>query len=253
MRSVSLENIKRLKQATGGTVNDIVMAICAGGLREYLLSHNALPDRPLRAMVPVSLRTGKEDDPWTNMVSDIFPEVPTNCADPLERITRSREAMVAAKRTFDLVPAAELMDLTHYSTPLLATAAVRLASQLKVADLGVQPFNVTISNVPGPRQPLYFAGAKLAHQFPVSIVTEGQGLNITLTSYLDRLDFGFLADRELVPDLWDLADMHVAEISRLFEATGAEWAETPRAAYPRRGPVKRSKAPTAATKKPTSE
>lgn len=253
MRSVSLENVKRLKQVTGGTVNDIVMAICAGGLREYLLAHNALPDRPLRAMVPVSLRTGNEKDPWTNRVSDIFPELPTNCADPLERISRSREAMLAAKRTFDLVPAAELMDLTQYSTPLLATAAVRLASQLKVADVGAPPFNVTISNVPGPRQPLYFAGAQLAHQFPVSIVTEGQGLNITLTSYLDRLDFGFIADRDLVPDLWDLADMHVAEISRLFEATGAEWAEAPRAAYPRRGPVKRTKAPTAARKRPTSK
>lgn len=239
MRSVSLENVKRLKQITGGTVNDIVMAICAGGLREYLIAHDALPDRPLRAMVPVSLRTGKEEDPWTNRVSDIFPEIPTNCEDPLERIARCREAMLSAKRTFELVPAAELMDLTHYSTPLLATAAVRLAAQLKVADLGVQPFNVTISNVPGPRQPLYFAGAKLAHQFPVSIVTEGQGLNITLTSYLDRLDFGFLADRDLVPDLWDLADMHVAEISRLFEATGAEWAEPPREAFPRRGPVTR--------------
>jgi diacylglycerol O-acyltransferase / wax synthase len=249
MRTVSLENIKRLKQATGGTVNDIVMAICAGGLREYLLAHDALPDRPLRAMVPVSLRTGKEEDPWTNRVSDIFPELPTNCEDPLERVARCRAAMQSAKRTFELVPAAELMDLTHYSTPLMATAAFRLASQFRLGDLGVQAFNVTISNVPGPRQPLYFDGAKLEHQFPVSIVMDGQGLNVTVASYLDRLDFGFVADRDLVPDLWDLADMHVAEVTRLFEATGAEWAEPPRAAFPRRGPVNRAQAANSAAVK----
>jgi WS/DGAT/MGAT family acyltransferase len=220
------------------------MAICAGGLREYLLAHDALPDRPLRAMVPVSLRTGNEADPWTNRVSDIFPELPTNCDDPLERVARCRAAMQEAKRTFELVPAAELMDLTHYSTPLLATAAVRLASQLRLADRVAQPFNLTISNVPGPRQPLYFAGAKLNHQFPVSIVTEGQGLNITVASYLDRLDFGFIADRDLVPDLWDLADLHIAEVTRLFDATDAKWAEPPRPAFPRGGPVKRAQTAT---------
>jgi WS/DGAT/MGAT family acyltransferase len=239
MRTTSLNNVKRLKEATGGTVNDIVMAICAGGLRQYLLAHDALPDRPLRAMVPVSIRTGEEDDPWTNRVSAIVAELPTDCADPLERVARCRQAMLDAKRTFDLVPANELVDVTRYSTPVLATSAVRLASRLRLADRIAQPFNLVISNVPGPRQPLYFAGARLCHQFPVSIVTDGQGLNITVVSYLDRLDFGFIVDRELVPDVWDLADMHVEEISRLFAASGAEWAEPPQPADPRRGPMRR--------------
>jgi diacylglycerol O-acyltransferase / wax synthase len=81
---------------------------------------------------------------------------------------------------------------------------------------------------------LYFAGAQLCHTFPVSIVADGQGLNITVASYLDRLDFGFIVDRELVPDVWHLADMHLEEIGRLFEATGAEWAEPPQPAAPRR-------------------
>ncbi len=93
MRTTSLANIKRIKEATGGTVNDVVMAICAGGLREYLLRHDALPDRPLRAMVPVSIRTGDETDPWTNRVSGIVADLPTDCADPLERVARCREAM----------------------------------------------------------------------------------------------------------------------------------------------------------------
>lgn len=237
MRTSSLENIKRLKNATGGTVNDVVMAICAGALREYLQRHDALPDRPLRAGVPVSIRTGDED-PWTNRVSMIIADLPTDCADPIERVARCREAMNEAKRQFELVPAEALVDISQFSTPVLATSAVRLASQLRLADRVDPPVNLVISNVPGPRQPLYFAGAKLAHQFPVSIVTDGQGLNITVVSYLDRLDFGFIADRELIPDLWDLADLHIDEISRLFEATGAEWAQPPQAPFPRRGSVK---------------
>lgn len=235
MRTTSLDNVKRLKDVTGSTVNDIVMAICAGALREYLLAHDALPDRPLRAMVPVSIRTGDEADPWTNRVSAIVAELPTDCDDPVERIARCRKAMQDAKRTHELVPAAELVDLSRYSPPVLSTAAVRLACRLRLADRMSQPFNLVISNVPGARQPMYFAGAKLCHQFPVSIVTDGQGLNVTVVSYLDRLDFGFIADRELIPDVWDLADLHVAEITRLFDATGAEWAQPPQPAYPRRG------------------
>jgi len=130
---------------------------------------------------------------------------------------------------------------------VLATCAVRLVSRLRLADRVAQPFNLVISNVPGPRQPLYFAGAKLCHQFPVSIVTDGQGLNITVVSYLDRLDFGFIVDRDLVPDVWDLADMHIAEIGRLFEATGAQWAQPPQPALPRRRPTKRASATTTPT------
>ena len=100
MRSTSLENLKRLKEATGGTLNDVVMAICTGALREYLIEHDCLPDAPLRAMVPVSIRTGKEEDPWTNRVSAIVADLPTNCADPIERVALCREAMNVAKRQF---------------------------------------------------------------------------------------------------------------------------------------------------------
>ena len=90
------------------------------------------------------------------------------------------------------------------------------------------PANVTISNVPGPRQPLYFAGARMDNYIPVSTIADGMGLNITVHSYMNRLDFGLIADRELVPDLWDMVDMHIDEIARLFDATGAEWVEPQR-------------------------
>jgi diacylglycerol O-acyltransferase len=256
MRSNSLENIKALKDATGCTVNDIVMAVCAGALREYLLRHDALPDKPLRAMVPVSIRTGEEEDPWTN------------CDDPLERVMRCHDAMNAAKRQMDLIPATAVTDISQFTSPVVATSAMRLVTRLRLADRVTMPANVVISNVPGPRQNLYFAGARMAHYIPVSTVTEGMGLNITVHSYLDRLDFGLIACRELVPDLWDMADLHIDEIGRLFEATGATWAEPQAAPSMRRGgggvkpvarrapqasPAKKSTAKKSAAKKSTAK
>ncbi|MGI9029892.1 MAG: WS/DGAT/MGAT family O-acyltransferase [Ilumatobacteraceae bacterium] len=240
MRSASLSNLKRLKDATGGTLNDVVMAISAGALREYLLRHDALPDKPLRAMVPVSIRTGDEEDTWTNRVSGIIADLPTDCADPIERVVRCREAMNEAKRQFELVPAQSLVDITQYASPVVATSAIRLASQLRLANRMTMPINVIISNVPGPRQPLYFSGSQLEQYIPVSTIAEGMGLNITVHSYLDEMTWGLIACRELVPDLWDMVDLHIDEIDRLFEATGAEWAEPKKPAPPRRGPARRA-------------
>ncbi len=225
MRSTSLSNLKRLKDATGGTLNDVVMAICAGALREYLIEKDALTDQPLRAMVPVSIRTGNEEDPWTNRVSALVADLPTNCADPIERVALCREAMGAGKHQFDMMPAEALGQSSDYTSPLVAASALRLVSRLKIADRINSPINVVISNVPGPRTPLYFAGAKLDAYIPVSTISDGVGLNITVHSYDDRMDFGLIADRDLIPDLWHLVDLHIAEIERLFEATGAEWAE----------------------------
>jgi diacylglycerol O-acyltransferase len=218
MRSVPLSLVKQLKDATGGTVNDVVMAVCAGALREYLLRHDALPDAPLRAMVPVSIRTGLEEDPWTNRVSAIVAALPTDVDDPLERVARCRAAMLDAKHQLELVPADALTQATDTLSPVVATAAVRLVARL--SNRVTLPANVVISNVPGPRQPLYFAGAKLVSYIPVSTITNGVGLNITVHSYEDRLDIGLVADRDLVPDLWDLVDLHVAEIDRLLTAAG---------------------------------
>ena len=257
MRSASLSNIKRLKDATGGTVNDVVMAIVAGALREYLLMHDALPDRPLRAMVPVSIRTGDEDDTWTNRVSGLVADLPTDSPDPIERVERCRQAMDVAKRQFELVPADALADITQFASPVVATSAIRLASQLRLADRVQSPVNVVVSNVPGPRQPLYFSGAQLEQYIPVSTIAEGMGLNITVHSYLDELTFGLISCRELVPDLWKMVDLHIDEIDRLFEATGAEWVVPPRPAPPRRGPARprATKAAKAAAKpaKPTKK
>jgi len=244
MRSTALANIKVLKDTSGCTVNDIVMAVCSGALRAYLLRHDSLPDEPLRAMVPVSIRTGLEADPWTNRVGGIIADLPTNCADPIERLRRCHEAMQEAKHQMDVLPAEDIAELAQVAPPLAATAAMRLQQRLRLADRVNLPMNVVISNVPGPRSALYFAGAKMTNYIPVSTIADDMGLNITVHSYLDRLDFGLIADRELVPDLWDLVDLHIDEIGVLFDATGAEWAE------PQAEPsMRRGSAETAVTRK----
>ena len=127
-----------------------------------------------------------------------------------------------AKKNFDLVPAATLTEAQQFTSPVLAAGAMRLASRMKLADRMRPPLNLVISNVPGPRTARYLAGAKLQAYSPVSMITEGMGLNITVHSYEDHLDFGLIADRELIPDLWDLVDLHIAEVDRLFEDTGTE-------------------------------
>ena len=133
----------------------------------------------------------------------------------------------------------------------MATSAIRLAARLRLADRMAPPVNVIISNVPGPRQPLYLDGARLQQYIPVSTIGEGMGLNITVHSYLDELDFGLVSCRELVPDLWDMVDLHIDEIAVLFDATGAEWAEPPRPApaappHRRRAPASKPAAKKAA-------
>jgi diacylglycerol O-acyltransferase len=251
MRNAKLNDLKRIKAETGGTLNDIVMAICAGALRNYLIEHDALPDRALRAMVPVSIRTGDEEEPWTNRVSGLVVDLPTHLELPLERIGACREAMDRAKRQFELVPAEALVDIQQYSSPVVATAAIRLASRLKLADRIDAPINVIISNVPGPRQPLYMQGSRMRTYIPVSTIAEGMGLNITVHSYLDELEFGLIACRELVPDLWHMIDLHVAEIDVLADAAGVDRPVTP--PTPIKGAAKRPAKKATARRKATAK
>jgi len=218
-RSAPLDTVKGVKNALGATVNDVVMAVCAGGLRTWLEAHDALTDRPLAAMVPVSIRTGKETEKWTNRVSGIFAALPTNEPDPVQRVAKVHESMVGAKGLFDAVPADALTDFTQFAPPAVFARAMRTATRLTASS---SPINVVISNVPGPRTPLYTAGARLEHYYPVSTIVDGQGLNITVQSYLDTLDFGLIACRELVPDVWDLTDMIVDDLRTIGKAVGVD-------------------------------
>ena len=216
--TLSLSDAKEVKNALGCTLNDIVMSLTAGVLRSYLLKHDALPDAPLIAMVPVSIRQQEEADTYSNRVSAIFAPLATDVDDPVERTRRISEAMIGAKQTHEAVPAALLQDFTQFATPAVATLANRLLVRTRMADRFSSPINVVISNVPGPRYPLYSAGARLDHFYPVSTVVDGIGLNVTVQSYLDNLDFGLVADRDLVPDLWYMMRLFHDELDALRTA-----------------------------------
>jgi diacylglycerol O-acyltransferase len=214
-RSVSMDAVKAIKSAAGCTVNDVVMSVCAGGLRTYLERRGALPDQPLVAMVPVSIRTGEEAERWTNRVSAIFAGLPTDEPDPLQRIARVNASMRAAKELHDALPADQLTEFADFPPPAVFTRASRMATRFQLGDRANMGVNLTISNVPGPRTPLYMAGARLAHYIPVSTIVEGQGLNITVQSYVDVLDIGLVGCAELLPDLHDLLDDIVDDLEAL--------------------------------------
>ncbi len=219
--SASLDAAKAIKNALGATVNDVVLAVCAGGLRTWLICHDALPDDLLVALVPVSIRTGKETDRWTNRVSMLSTVLPTDQSDPVERVRRVHEAMASSKDIFHALPAERLTDVAEFPPPAVFARAMRLSARLHVGSR-FTPGNLVISNVPGPRRPLYAAkGARLEHYFPVSVVTEGQGLNITVQSYLDRLDFGLVCDPDLVPDVDAMLDAILTDLDALTNAAAS--------------------------------
>ena len=216
-RSIPLAEVKAIKAALGCTVNDVVMAMCAGALRNYLLEHEALPEDPLVAMVPVSIRTGDEVDPWTNRVSSIFVTIPTDVDDPAGRISAIGATMAEGKHRHDLLPADLIVEAASIAPGLIAHTAARIAMNPRVANTGRTVANVTISNVPGPRDPLSLGAAPVRHYVPVSTIVDGQGLNITVQSYCDMLDLGLVSCRELVPDLDRLAELHLEEFAVLKE------------------------------------
>ncbi len=216
--SLPLDDVKAVKQRLGGTVNDVVMAMCAGALRRWLIEHDALAAEPLLAMVPVSVRTDEQRGTHGNRVSAMIAELPTNVADPIERFNRTRTEMKIAKEQHQAIPAEMLQDITQFTPPSVLGMASRVVARTKIADRINPPFNVTISNVPGPQFPLYSAGAMLRGIYPLSAIADGAGLNMTLMSYNGHLDFGFLACREMIPDVWRLIDEIGEELATLLKA-----------------------------------
>jgi diacylglycerol O-acyltransferase len=215
-----LSEVKRLRGShdkAGLTVNDAVMALCTGALRRWLQLHAALPTAPLVAAVPVSVRTRNEKGTFGNKVSMMLAPLPTNLADPRERLAAMHEAMRSAKDQHGAIPASLLADVSEFAMPALANQAWRLSAKLRLLERA-NPFNLIISNVPGPNVPLYFAGAKLLAYYPVSALVDGQGLNITVMSYRGNLYFGLIACRKLVPDLDVMAGFLRDELEELTSA-----------------------------------
>ena len=204
MASMPLDEAKAVKNALGCTLNDVVLATATGALRTYLQSLDALPDRPLLAACPVSIRDGSDDIESANKVSAMFVSLPTHLEDPAARLDALREATRGAKDEHQAVGARTIMELGELGGPRTFGLANRFLGSL--AGRGPVPVNLVISNVPGPPFPLYLAGARLVSMLPLGPPIDGAGLNITVLSYIDRIDWGFIACRELAPHFHRLAD-----------------------------------------------
>ncbi|MDK2145736.1 WS/DGAT/MGAT family O-acyltransferase [Acinetobacter baumannii] len=208
-QSFELSRLRKISKVLGVTINDVVLAVCSGALREYLISHNSLPKKPLIAMVPASLRT--DDSDVSNRITMILANLGTHKDQPLERLEIIRRSMQNSKQRFSRMTANEIL---NYSAVVYGPAGLNIMSGMLPKR---QAFNLVISNVPGPREPLYWNGAKLDALYPASIVMDGQALNITMTSYLDKLEVGLTACRNALPKMQNLLTHLEDEIQRFEE------------------------------------
>jgi diacylglycerol O-acyltransferase / wax synthase len=212
---LSLEAVKRVKNTYDCTVNDVVVSVCAGAVRRWLAEHDELPDEPLVAQIPVSVRTSEQAGTFGNRIMLMSAPLFTNEADPEERLRQTHESLRVMKERHRALPAELLQDVNHFIPPAVFSRAARVTFALS-SGAARPTWNLVISNVPGPQFPLYCAGARLEAHYPVSVITDGMGLNITVMSYRGKLDFGLIADRDQMPDLWRLLDWLDDELQELL-------------------------------------
>jgi diacylglycerol O-acyltransferase / wax synthase len=203
--TLPLPELKALGRAHEATINDMVLMVCSTALRRYFSKRRVLPRKSLVAAVPISLRE-KGDTRSDNQASMSLVSLGTNIADPSRRMAHVKAATAAMKSTMGSVKSILPTDFPSLGIPWLIEAATSLYGLAKVADRIPQVANVVISNVPGPPVPLYMAGAKMLTNYPTSIIVHGIGLNITVQSYAQSLDFGLIADAAAMPDVRELAD-----------------------------------------------
>ncbi|MGH2901550.1 MAG: WS/DGAT/MGAT family O-acyltransferase [Solirubrobacteraceae bacterium] len=234
---LSLADVKAVKNAHGCTVNDVIVSICAGTVRRWLAAHDELPGEPLVAQIPISVRTEEQIGTYGNRIMLMAAPLHTEVDDPVERLHRTHESLGDMKDRHRALPASLLADANHFIPPAVFSRAARLTFGIATSGRGRPVWNLVISNVPGPQFPLYCAGAKLVANYPVSVITHGMGLNITVMSYMGHLDFGIVADREQMPDVALLMGWLGEELALLIAA-----AETPTpTAKPKRATPKRAK------------
>ena len=202
---VSLDEAKMVKNKLGGTVNDVVLALCSGALRSYFTGRGETLDSDLVGMVPISVRTDDEKGAMGNRVSSMLVSLASTIEDPVERLHAITEGTQGAKDQDKAIGADTLADWTEFAAPAVAARAARLYSRMRLADRHRPIFNVTISNVPGPNFPLYSAGARMVAMYPMGPVADGAALNITVMSYMGTMFFGLNGCKETVPDVWDIA------------------------------------------------
>jgi diacylglycerol O-acyltransferase len=214
-QSWPIKRFVAIKDAAGVTLNDVVLAMCAGALRAYLIEQDALPDRPLIAMVPVNLRAEDDHSSGGNQVGSILCSLATDVRDPAQRLAIIHDSITGNKEVFQQLPRLQQLALSAFNVaPLALTLIPALAAAAS------PPFNIVISNVPGAREPLYWRGARLDGNYPLSIALDGQALNITLSNNADNLDFGLVGCRRSIPHLQRLLGQLEDSLTALEEAVG---------------------------------
>ncbi len=210
----NVERLKRVAKASHGTLNDVVLALCAGALRRFLQEQHELPKEPLTAMLPVNIRP-KDDPGGGNAVGAILASLATDITEPLARINAIIGSTTRAKEQLQGMSKSAILQFTSMlMAPMLLSQIPGAAGRIRPA------FNLAISNVPGPDKPLYFRGYKMDSYFPLSIPFLGYGLNITVVTYVDTLNFGFIGCRDTIPHLQRLAVYSREALEELEGALG---------------------------------
>lgn len=219
--TVDIDAVKEIRRAFGVTFNDVVMAIAAGALREWLRDNGDLPDRPLVAAIPMSVRGEASDLPGNNVVSTLFGALPTHLADPAARVRFVAQEMPGAKSLHEELGATTLGSLATVAPWNLASALFRAYSNLGLANRLPPIVNLILTSVPGPPVPLYCGGARLESLFPLGPIFDGAALNITALSYTDHVCFGFIACPDVCPPVEHLADAIPTVLNELVAAARA--------------------------------
>jgi WS/DGAT/MGAT family acyltransferase len=222
--TVALTDVKAIKNELGVTVNDVVIALCAGALRRRMTSTGDLPGDPLVAYIPVSTRLPDAKDRYGNAISSIIAPIPTHLASARERLTFTRETLTRSKQRAREAPPTLMSDVNEpIPVPIFGIAA-RGLMELVSSRFVRPPVNLIISNVPGPQVELTCFGAPLVAHYPTSLVFHGFTLNITVTSYRNGLDIGIVGDAQSLPDAWELMDdirVELTELAGLVTAEGS--------------------------------
>jgi diacylglycerol O-acyltransferase / wax synthase len=220
--TVSLSDVKAIKNELGITVNDVVITLCAGALRRRLTSTGDLPPDPLVAYIPVSTRLPDAKDRYGNAITSIIAPIPTHLSDAGERFAFAHETLARAKQRSREAPPALMSDVNDpIPVPIFGIAA-RGLMELVSSRFVRPPVNLIISNVPGSPVKLGCHGAPLLAHYPMSLVFDGFTLNITVVSYQDGLDIGIVGDAQTLPDAWDLMNDFRLELAELTELVTAE-------------------------------
>jgi diacylglycerol O-acyltransferase len=216
--SVALADVLALKEKFDVKVNDVVLALCDGALRNYLTGNGEHLDAPLVAGVPVSTRG--TDTTLDNQIGTMCVQLATDVADPVERLILIHQNAAAAKTLHHEIRAHQLPSIGEMGPPAVLELLLRTLSQTGLASRLPTPMNAIISNVPGPPFDLFMAGGRITGIFPTSVIMETMALNITLFSYGDRIDFGVYADPQAVPDPFLIADGIPAALRELLTEAG---------------------------------